>query len=80
MTKTNIVLLMLAALFAIALLATADAALNCYNDGYGNQTCTGSDGYRSNTYSDDYGNSTGRDNQGNNWSCYTDGYGNTACQ
>jgi hypothetical protein len=66
-------------LLALALAGPAQAAVNCYTDGYGNQTCTGSDGYHSNTYTDNYGNSTGRDNRGNTWNCYTDGYGNTTC-
>ena len=71
---------MKAFLLLLALLAVpAHAAVNCYDDGYGNQTCYGSDGYNSQTYQDGYGNSTGRDNRGNTWNCYSDGYGNTTC-
>ena len=66
-------------LILVLLAGPASAAVNCYTDSYGNTTCTGSDGYRSDSYSDPYGNSTGRDNQGRRWSCYTDSYGNTTC-
>jgi hypothetical protein len=64
-TKTNMVLLMLAALFAIALFATADATTDCWTDSGGRTYCSSDDG----DSGDDTGSST----------CSTDSSGRTTC-